>query len=99
MYKRVTQFGLKSLRMGKKLRTGHVITNEPGCYFIPALIEKWKSEGINKQFINFSKLEEYYTFGGIRIEDDILVTENGARLLGKKRLPNTPEKIEAEMSR
>lgn len=99
VYKRATQFGLKSLRMGKKLRPGHVITNEPGCYFIPALIEKWKSEGINKQFINFSKLEEYYTFGGIRIEDDILVTENGARLLGKKRLPNTPEKIEAEMSR
>ena len=54
---------------------------------------------VNKQFINISKHEEYYTFGGIRIEDDILVTENGARLLGKKRLPNTPEKIEAEMSR
>ncbi len=99
IHKRATQFGLKSLRMGKTLRPGHVITNEPGCYFIPALIEKWKSEGINKEFINFSKLEDYYTFGGIRIEDDILVTENGSRLLGHKRLPNTPEAVEAEMSR
>lgn len=98
-FKRATQFGLKSLRMGKKLLPGHVITNEPGCYFIPALIEKWKSEGINKEFINFSKLEEYYTFGGVRIEDDILVTQSGSRLLGKNRLPNTPESIEAEMSR
>jgi Xaa-Pro aminopeptidase len=99
VHKRATQFGLRSLRMGKTLRPGHVITNEPGCYFIPALIEKWKSEGINKEFINFSKLEDYYTFGGIRLEDDILVTEKGSRLLGKKRLPNTPEAVEAEMSR
>ncbi|MDD4057858.1 MAG: aminopeptidase P family protein [Bacteroidales bacterium] len=99
VHKRATQFGLKSLRMGKTLRPGHVITNEPGCYFIPALIEKWKREGINNDFINFSKLEDYYTFGGIRIEDDILVTENGARLLGRNRLPNTPEAVEAEMSR
>ena len=99
VHKRATQFGLRSLRMGKTLRPGHVITNEPGCYFIPALIEKWKSEGINKEFINFSKLEDYYTFGGIRMEDDILVTEKGSRLLGKKRLPNTPEAVEAEMSR
>ena len=96
---RATQFGLKSLRMGKMLRPGHVITNEPGCYFIPALIEKWKNEGINKDFINFDKLADYYNFGGIRIEDDILVTENGCRLLGEKRLPNTPESVEAEMSK
>lgn len=99
VHKRATQFGLRSLRMGKTLRPGHVITNEPGCYFIPALIEKWKSEGINKEFINFSKLEDYYTFGGIRLEDDILVTETGSRLLGKKRLPNTPDAVEAEMAR
>ena len=85
--------------MGKMLRPGHVITNEPGCYFIPALIEKWKNEGINKDFINFDKLEGYYNFGGIRIEDDILVTETGCRLLGEKRLPNTPEAVEAEMSK
>lgn len=96
---RATQFGLKSLRMGKLLRPGHVITVEPGCYFIPALIEKWKKEGTNASFINFDKLKDYYTFGGIRIEDDSLVTEKGNRLLGSKRLPNTPETVEAEMAK
>ena len=95
---RSSQFGLASLRMGKELRPGHVVTVEPGCYFIPALIEKWKTEGINKEFINFDKLEQYYDFGGIRIEDDILITENGCRILGSKRLPNTPEAVEAEMA-
>lgn len=95
---RSSQFGLKSLRMGKKLKTGHVITVEPGCYFIPALIEKWKEEGTNAQFINFDKLEEYYNFGGIRLEDDILVTEHKCRLLGSKRLPITVEDVEREMS-
>lgn len=96
---RATQFGLKSLRMAKILKPGHVITVEPGCYFIPALIEKWKKEGISTNFINFNRLEEYYTFGGIRIEDDALVTEKGNRLLGSKRLPNTPESVEAGMAK
>ncbi len=95
---RATQFGLKSLRMGKELKSGIVLTVEPGCYFIPALIEKWKNEGINSEFINFGKLEEYYDFGGIRLEDDILVTDNGCRLLGTKRLPITVEDVEREMS-
>lgn len=93
-----TQFGLASLRMGRMLHPGYVLTVEPGCYFIPALIEKWKSEGINKAFINFDKLQDYSTFGGIRLEDDIVVTENGCRLLGAKRLPITPEEVEAEMA-
>ena len=98
-YKRSTQFGLGSLRMGKMLEPGHVITDEPGLYFIPALIEKWKNEGINTRFINFPLLEEkYYNFGGIRIEDDILITETGCRLLGSKRLPHTTEAVEAEMA-
>ena len=97
-YKRAEQFGLRSLRMGKKLKVGHVITVEPGCYFIPALIEKWKSEGINKDFINFEKLSGLYKFGGIRLEDDIIVTENGCRLLGAKRLPITAEEVEREMA-
>lgn len=96
-FERSSQFGLKSLRMGKELKAGHVITVEPGCYFIPALIEKWKKEGTNAEFINFNKLEEYYNFGGIRLEDDILVTENSCRLLGSKRLPITVEDVEREM--
>lgn len=96
--KRSEQFGLASLRMGKELRPGHVVTVEPGCYFIPALIEKWKSEGLNKDFINYDKLEAFYDFGGIRIEDDILITESGCRLLGAKRLPNSVEAVEAAMA-
>ena len=92
-----TQFGLASLRMGKELKPGYVLTVEPGCYFIPALIEKWKNEGINKEFINFDKLKEYYNFGGIRLEDDILITKDGCRFLGSKRLPITPEEVEAAM--
>jgi len=97
VYKRSSQFGLRSLRMGKLLKAGHVITVEPGCYFIPALIEKWKSEGINKEFINYAKLDDYYTFGGIRLEDDVLVTENSCRLLGSKRLPITVDDVEKGM--
>ena len=79
------------------LKPGHVLTVEPGCYFIPALIEQWKSEGTNKEFINFDKLEQYYTFGGIRLEDDIVITEDGCKMLGSKRLPITPEDVEKEM--
>jgi Xaa-Pro aminopeptidase len=97
-FTRASQFGLKSLRMGKELKPGHVITVEPGCYFIPALIEKWKKEGTNKQFINFDKLEPFYNFGGIRLEDDVLVTDNKCRLLGAKRLPITVADVEREMS-
>ncbi|MBR0223170.1 MAG: aminopeptidase P family protein [Bacteroidales bacterium] len=94
---RAKQLGLGSLRMARRLRPGHVITDEPGIYFIPALIEKWKSEGHNAQFIDFARLESYYDFGGIRLEDDLLITENGARILGTKRLPITVEEIENTM--
>lgn len=97
VYKRSTQFGLKSLRMGKMLKKGHVISDEPGIYFVPALIEKWKNEKINERFINFKELESWYDFGGIRLEDDLLITDTGCRLLGAKRLPITPEDVEREM--
>jgi Xaa-Pro aminopeptidase len=92
-----SQFGLASLRMGRMLKPGHVLTVEPGCYFIPALIDQWEAEGTNKDFINFDALKAYRTFGGIRLEDDIVVTENGCRMLGSKRLPITPEDVEKEM--
>ncbi len=97
--KRAKQLGLGSLRMARRLRPGHVITDEPGIYFIPALIEQWKQEGTGKGFVNFDKLESYYDFGGIRLEDDVLVTEDGARRLGSQRLPIHPDDVENAMAR
>ena len=89
----VDQFGTAYVRMGRKLQSGFVITNEPGIYFIPALIEKWKAEKINTDFINFDRLSGYLDFGGIRLEDDILVTETGSEIIGD-RIPVTPDEIE-----
>ena len=97
--KRSPQLGLGSLRMARRLRPGNVITDEPGIYFIPALIEKWKGEGTNAAWVDFSKLEAYYNFGGIRLEDDVLVTADGARRLGPNRLPIAPDDVEAVMNR
>ncbi len=89
----VDQFGTAYLRLGRKLQPGFVITNEPGIYFIPALIDKWKNEKINADFINFEKVNEYRNFGGIRLEDDILVTETGSKIIGE-RVPINPDEIE-----
>lgn len=93
-----TQFGLASLRMGRKLKEGFVITDEPGCYFIPALIDKWKAEKINTDFLNFDAIEKFKDFGGIRLEDDILITANGSRFLGDKRIPITISEVEDIMA-
>ena len=95
---RAKQLGLGSLRMARRLKPGHVITDEPGIYFIPALIEKFKKEGLGYDFVNYAKLEGYYDFGGIRLEDDVLVTETGARRLGPQRLPVSPDDVEAAMA-
>ena len=84
--------------MARHLKPGHVITDEPGIYFIPALIEKWKKEGIGRGIIDYEKLQDYYDFGGIRLEDDVLVTEEGARRLGGERLPIAPEDVENSMN-
>ena len=89
-----TQFGTGSLRMGRKLEEGFVVTDEPGIYFIPDLIDYWKAEGINKDFINFEKVETYKDFGGIRIEDDVLITKEGCRFLGKERIPYHIKEVE-----
>lgn len=77
------QFGLKSLRLGRELKPGFVLTIEPGIYFIPELIDLWQQSGINSDYINFDKVNQYRNFGGIRNEEDILITETGHRILGK----------------
>lgn len=82
-----TQFGTNCLRMGRRLQEGFVVTDEPGIYFIPALIDDWRSKNYLADFINYDLLETYKDFGGIRIEDDILVTADGCRFLGTKRIP------------
>ena len=94
---RSTQFGLKSLRMARLLEAGNVMTVEPGFYVIPALLEMWKASGHNAAFINFEKCKPLYGFGGIRIEDDVLVTADGHRLLGSERLPVTAQQIREVM--
>ena len=95
---RSPQLGLGSLRMARRLTQGNVITDEPGIYFVPALIELWKKEGSDKGCVNYSKLQDYYNFGGIRLEDDVLVTADGARRLGSSRLPISVEDVEAAMA-
>ena len=96
--KRHPLLGLGNLRMARRLEPGHVVTDEPGIYFIPALIEQWKREGTDKGFVNYEKLAGYYDFGGIRLEDDVLVTADGARRLGSRRLPIKSSDIEDIMS-
>lgn len=96
---RSTQLGLGSLRMARRLVPGNVITDEPGIYFIPDLIKLWKQERTDGGCVNYEKLEPYFDFGGIRLEDDVLVTGDGARRLGPKRLPIAPDEVEAAMSK
>ena len=92
------QFGTNCLRMGRRLEEGFVLTDEPGIYFIPALIDDWKASGHCKEFLNFEIRETYKDFGGIRIEDDILITKEGCRFLGSKRIPYHPKDVEAFMA-
>ena len=93
------EFGTNCLRMGRRLEEGFVITDEPGIYFIPALIDEWRAKGLHKDFINYEKLETYKDFGGIRIEDDLLITKDGCRFLGKELIPYHPKDVEEYMSK
>lgn len=95
--KRSEQFGLAYLRMARELRPGFVLTVEPGIYFIPALIDKWRAENKFRQFINYVKVEAFRHFGGVRIEDDVLVTRDGCRILGRP-IPRTVREIERAMA-
>lgn len=95
--KRAAQFGLRQLRLGRNLQTGFVLTVEPGIYFIPDLVKKWQADKTNADFINFDKvLKEYADFGGIRLEDDLHVTETGHRIIGKQ-IPISIEEVEETM--
>jgi len=92
---RSPQFGLAYLRLAKQLKPGYVFTVEPGIYFIPELIDMWKNQSRHFEFINYDKIDEYRDFGGIRIEDDVLVTDDGYRVLGSKPIPKSVEEVEA----
>ena len=96
--KRSTQFGTAFLRFALPYKPGHVFTIEPGCYFIPELIDQWKSEGKFKEYINYEKVNTYKDFGGVRIEDNLLITEKGHKLLGKP-IPKTVTEIESVCAR
>lgn len=91
--KKDTVFGLKSLRLGRELEAGYVLTIEPGIYIIPELIDRWQAEKKYAEFINYNVLNTYRDFGGIRIEDNFLITDTGSHLLGKY-LPKTLKEIE-----
>ena len=91
--KRSSQFGLKSLRLAKYLEAGYALTVEPGIYFIPELIDQWRSENKFADFINYDMLETYKDFGGIRLEDNVLITENGHRMIGQP-IPKSIEEVE-----
>lgn len=92
------QFGTNCLRMGRRLQEGFVVTDEPGIYFIPDLIDDWRASGHCKDFLCFDKLDEYKDFGGIRLEDDILITADGCRFLGKDTIPIRPKDVEEFMA-
>ena len=94
--RRSEQFGLNYLRLAKELRPGFVLTVEPGCYFIPALIDHWRAEGRHAAFIDYAAVERFRDAGGIRIEDDILITDTGCRVLGPP-IPKTPDDVELLM--
>ncbi len=95
--KRSNVFGLSALRFGRELKTGHVMTVEPGIYFIPDLFDLWKKEQRLNDFINYDAVEKWLDFGGVRIEDNVVITEDGNRILGK-HIPRSIDEVEATMA-
>ena len=95
--RRSSQFGLNFLRLSKSLLEGFVLTVEPGLYFIPALIDRWQQEKLHREFVNYDKLEAFRNFGGVRIEDNVIVTAQGARVLGPG-IPKTVAEVESAMA-
>ena len=91
------QFGTNALRFGRRLKKGFVVTDEPGIYFIPDLIDLWRKERTNADFLNFDKIDEYRNFGGIRIEDDLLITDDGCRFIGERLIPYHADDVEEFM--
>ena len=89
-----TQFGLNCLRCGRRLQVGFVMTDEPGIYFIPHLIDLWKGQGMHKSFINYEAIEPFRNFGGVRLEDDIFITETGCRIIGDNIIPYHIDDVE-----
>jgi Xaa-Pro aminopeptidase len=96
---RSKEFGLAYLRFAKKVFPGYVLTVEPGIYFIPALIDMWKKDNKHADFINYDKVEKYKNFGGIRLEDDVLITNDGCKILGEKRIPIYIDDVENEVKK
>lgn len=94
---RSSQFGLHTLRLARPLQSGFVVTIEPGCYFIPALINRWQAENRHAEFINYDVVNDFVGMGGVRIEDDLLITADAARVLGPD-LPKTAEAVEAAVA-
>lgn len=94
-----TQFGTNCLRCGRRLQPGFVMTDEPGCYFIPHLIDLWKGQGMHKDFINYDEVEKYRNFGGVRLEDDIIITQTGCEVIGDKIIPYHIDDVEAFIAR
>ena len=88
------QFGTNCLRCGRRMQPGFVMTDEPGTYFIPHLIDLWKGQGMHKDFINYDEVEKYRNFGGVRLEDDIIITETGCELIGDKQIPIKIDEVE-----
>jgi len=97
-FRRSGQFGLSGLRLARRLQSGFTLTVEPGIYFIPALIDQWRSQRRLEEFINYGALDAYRDFGGIRIEDDVLVTEDGAEILSAA-IPKTVSDVCERMGR
>ena len=95
--RRSRQFGLSALRFARRLQPGHVVTVEPGCYFIPALIDQWHTRHKFTHFIRYDRLQAYRDFGGVRIENDVLITTDGCRVLGPQ-MPKTIDAVESSMA-